>query len=54
MCWVEDGAKLTVSLVVVAEVEEKGKQTVQHSTGSVYFNWNSPLSSSRLSISGEM
>lgn len=53
---VEDGAKLTdsaVSLVMVAEVGEKGKQTSQRSTGSVYFKLNSPLNSSRLSISHE-
>lgn len=56
LLWVEDGAKLTdnsVSLVMVAEVGEKGKQTFQHSTGSVYLSWNSPLNCSRLSISGE-
>ena len=52
----EDGAKLTdnvVPLVMVAEVGEKGKQTFQRSTGSAYFSWNSPLNSSRLSISDE-
>lgn len=54
--WVESGAELTdnaVSLVMVAEVWEKGKQTFQHSPGSVYSNLNSPLNSSRLSISDD-
>ena len=48
---VESGAKLadnTVSVVMMAEAGEKGKQTFQHSTGSVYYNWNSPLHSSCL------
>lgn len=51
---VEDAAWLCAGMVTVAEAMQKVQQSSQHSTDNVYFNWNSPLNSFCLSISGEI